>query len=271
MEFKQNGEHTKQYRNVMRKIIINCFALLFICFNVYAQNSSFLKSGTIVFEKKINKFAILKKRINSQNESYMQPAYDNYIKNEGQFITLQSTLFFTENASLYQPNATSFEKNDLIDFTVAKQSNTVFTDFVSQNRVAQKNIYGKSYLIKDSLRNINWKITDEVRNIAGYNCKRATAIFMDSIYVVAFYAEEIMCASGPESFSGLPGMILGIALPSQHITWFATKVTAGVPSNNLSQPFTGKPTNYATFKNIMESKLKMTKQLTYIDFLLLLL
>ncbi len=49
---------------------------------------------------------------------------------------------------------------------------------------------------------------------------------MDSIYVVAFYTDEILTTGGPESFTGLPGMILGIAIPHEHVSWFATKVEA---------------------------------------------
>ena len=47
---------------------------------------------------------------------------------------------------------------------------------------------------------------------------------MDSIFVVAFYTEEIMIAGGPESFNGLPGMILGLVINRLHATWYATKV-----------------------------------------------
>lgn len=79
--------------------------------------------------------------------------------------------------------------------------------------------------ISSPLQKVEWKYTDEIRNIAGYDCRRANAIIRDSIYVVAFYAEEIPVPTGPESFHGLPGMILGLAIPSEHITWFATKVT----------------------------------------------
>ena len=52
---------------------------------------------------------------------------------------------------------------------------------------------------------------------------RSTRI-CDSVYVVAFYTDQILVNSGPESFSGLPGMILGLAVPRLHTTWFATKV-----------------------------------------------
>jgi GLPGLI family protein len=64
---------------------------------------------------------------------------------------------------------------------------------------------------------------------------------MDSIYVVAFYTDQIPVSGGPESFTGLPGMILGVALPYEHITWFATKVSEiPVDPKSLTLPATKK-------------------------------
>ncbi|MGZ5287229.1 MAG: GLPGLI family protein, partial [Flavisolibacter sp.] len=36
--------------------------------------------------------------------------------------------------------------------------------------------------------------------------------------------DGILPSSGPESMGGLPGMILGLAIPRLYTTWFATKV-----------------------------------------------
>ena len=47
---------------------------------------------------------------------------------------------------------------------------------------------------------------------------------MDSIVVIAFYTDEILTSGGPESFNGLPGMIMGLAIPRLHTTWYATKL-----------------------------------------------
>ncbi len=68
------------------------------------------------------------------------------------------------------------------------------------------------------------KITTETRVIAGVNCRKATGVFNEKFFVVAFFAENIICTGGPEGVTGLPGLILGLAFPSLHITWFATKV-----------------------------------------------
>ena len=54
--------------------------------------------------------------------------------------------------------------------------------------------------------------------------KVAVTRICDSVVVVAFYTDEILASTGPESFGGLPGTILGLAIPRLYTTWFATKV-----------------------------------------------
>ncbi|MFR1445844.1 GLPGLI family protein, partial [Acinetobacter baumannii] len=71
---------------------------------------------------------------------------------------------------------------------------------------------------------IKWRITNEKKYIAGFECTRANGIYRDSIYTVAFFCSEITPPLGPLTFHGLPGMILGISLPSLHTSWYATRV-----------------------------------------------
>lgn len=82
----------------------------------------------------------------------------------------------------------------------------------------------EKYLLKDSLQNITWRFTDEYRDIAGYTCRRVNGATPDSLYLVAFYTEEIPISGGPALVHGLPGMILGLAIPEMHINYWATSV-----------------------------------------------
>ena len=66
----------------------------------------------------------------------------------------------------------------------------------------------------------------------------------DSLYIVVFFSEEIICRGGPESFSGLPGMILGVAIPQMHITWFAKRVSA---KPAYKEPFNSENSNTLSF------------------------
>jgi GLPGLI family protein len=243
----------------MKKEIILFTALLVNAASLPAQYAHFTGSGTIEFEKRINAYALIQKTINKDNEAWMQPAFDYYKKNSPQFKTLNAKLVFGDNKTLYTPTEKDFPPNELmVDNPMLNQFNTIFTDIKTKSSVDQKKVFEQTYLIKDSTRKIKWKITDETREIAGYTCRRANGIYLDSIYVVAFYTTRIPVAGGPESFSGLPGMILGVALPHENITWFATKVTEdNIAQNEIVPPKKGKVTNekelWKTLQDVSES------------------
>lgn len=221
-----------------------------------AQFSRFPLNGVIEFEKKINMHALIKKNINKNNESYMTQALEQYKKTQPQFKVSKSTLSFSKDKSLFKP----IESNDPPSFfsshPAVLQINTVFNDFSSNMASIQKVVFEQTFLVKDTIRAIKWKITDENREIAGYACRRANAIVMDSIYVVAFYTDQIPVSSGPETFAGLPGMILGLALPHEHVTWFATSVSDKPLEKPLTAPLKGKVTDNKGLHATLESALK---------------
>ena len=78
--------------------------------------------------------------------------------------------------------------------------------------------------MQDIILKIKLKITNDLRNIAGYDWRKSIVIINDSIAVFAFYSDELLINGGPEGMHGLPGMILGVGIPRLHATWFATKV-----------------------------------------------
>jgi len=203
-----------------------------------------------MFEKKTNLY------------DQMQEDNDNWTdlmkKSMPRFRTDYFELQFSNNKTLYQPGPPNPDNNKIPSwFDTPGNSNTVFSDLENQQSTSQKKVFETQFLIQDSTRKIRWKITDETRTIAGFNCRRANAMIMDSVYVVAFYTDEITCYGGPESFCGLPGMILGVALPHQHITWFATKVEAmTVAEGNLKIPVKGKKTTSKELRATLADKLK---------------
>ncbi|MGZ3756908.1 MAG: GLPGLI family protein [Mucilaginibacter sp.] len=239
----------------MKSIIIT-LALLLTCNFLFAQQARFVTSGTIEFEKTVNMYAVIKSDID-EKDVFDNMAFDAFKKNNPQFKKLKSTLTFGDNKSLYTPVVPEESSRKMGD-VFADQINNTFTDIKNHSTIIHKEIYSDEFLVKDSLRKIKWKITDETREIAGYTCRRANGLIMDSVYVVAFYTNKIPVSGGPESFTGLPGMILGVALPHENMTWFATKVTdVPVPPTALATPKKGKPTNrkqlYDTLKGVMKN------------------
>jgi GLPGLI family protein len=222
-----------------------------------AQNVRFTPAGVIEFEKSTNMYALMKKAADKSTQSYMREAYDSYKKNNPQFKVLQSTLTFSNNKTLFTPIIPAESSRGFFNDPMSEQNSIVYTDLANGLFTAQKKVYEENFLVKDSVRKINWKLTNEVRTIAGYECRRANAVILDSIYVVAFYTDKIPVSGGPESFNGLPGMILGVALPHENITWFAKTVTdKSIPATDFKVPAKGKAADYKTLKTTINAALK---------------
>lgn len=198
----------------------------------FAQHAYFVQSGKVEFEKRVNMYAKLKARISKDNV-FMEKIYDEYRKTQPQFAISKSVLNFSPEKSIYQ--FLEEERQGMTGFISEPWimvKNTVYRNFKTDSLTAIRKVYDDDFVISDKKTDILWKMTNEVRDIAGYKCRRANGLILDSIYVVAFYTEEIVPSGGPESFSGLPGMILGVALPHENVTWFATKVEIDKPLPN---------------------------------------
>jgi GLPGLI family protein len=119
----------------------------------------------------------------------------------------------------------------------------------------QKNIYGTNINIADSIPHIKWKLENENRIIAGFNCRKAVAILFDSVYVFAFYTEEITLTGGPGSFQGLPGTIMGVTIPRLYTSWIATKLTVNGIDVSRIKPLTAKKMiTMNDFKSIVKER-----------------
>ena len=226
---------------------------LFLCWlagspGLHAQNSIFLSEGKIEFEKKVNTYALME-----EGDSWS----DLQKKTMPKFRVTYFDLLFAKNKTFYQPGRENPDNNKGFFFNNVADENVVYAELDSSKSVSQKKVFETVFLIQDSTRQIQWKITDETRVIAGFQCRRANAIIMDSIYVVAFYTDDIVTSGGPESFNGLPGMILGISMPHQHVTWFATKVSATpVTASQLKVPVKGKKVTNKTLVDNLKDVMK---------------
>jgi GLPGLI family protein len=210
-----------------------------------ARGQNFVTRAKIEFEKKVNMQRTisgnvpddLKDRIPKYNISYFD-------------------YLFAGNEALYKAGREATDQGSM-GFSVAPNKNIRYTNYTTHRIVTTKNLFEEDYLIEDSIRNISWKIGQETRMIAGYECRKAIGRIYDTVYVVAFYAEEIVIKGGPEGFQGLPGMILGLAIPRYNTTWWATKVElANINEAGIAPPFKGKKLKLAAFTDELTKKLQ---------------
>ncbi len=195
----------------------NIFILLFMlaattCFS----QARFISAGRVEFERKYNQHS----QLEGENEG---PWIAEMKKMYPKMLTDHFELRFNNERSVYRLLKENPD-NKYLWMGKPSESDVTIKDMTKGTISMQRDVFEQTYLVQDSLRQLEWRITDETRTIAGFECKKAVTKICDSVYVVAFYTDQIMVNSGPESFSGLPGMILGLAVPRLHTTWFATKV-----------------------------------------------
>jgi GLPGLI family protein len=229
----------------MKKIIVTCFSL-FVLLTSFAQQQ-FIVKGKIEFERKMN----LHKQLEGDSWGEMMK------KSAPQYKTDYFDLYFSGDKTLYKPGKEVVQQKIPDWLNGPANDNVVFNDVHEGKFSSLKAVFENTFLVQDSLRKMNWKITADTRTIAGFECRKATAIIMDTVFVVAFYTDQIVTPGGPESFTGLPGMILGLAIPRMNITWFATKLELiEVKDVDAMAPKKGKKTNMADLNNQLKSSLK---------------
>lgn len=221
--------------NMKQILFIACLG----CMLTASAQTQFITKGRVEYEKKLNQH----KGIEEQAESsvWMQAMLKAYPKT----ITDIYELRFDSNRSRYKLAKENNDNKYLMWGTKPTETDGVVQDLDNKTVSTQREVFENTYVIKDSLRNLEWRITDETRQIAGFECRKAVTRICDSVYVVAFYTDQIPVSSGPESFGGLPGMILGLAVPRLYTTWFATKVELTEPTAAQLNPVQkGKKVNW---------------------------
>lgn len=196
--------------------------LIMISIDSKAQYNHMADQGKIEYEFKINRFERAKKLLGAQASS---TRYRDYILSlqDNRFLIRTYQMEFDQNHTFYGL-VNKEESQDFIDLLIGIPTSAVLRDNETDSTFMKKQFGEENFFLAEKSKNIKWKYTNERMNIMGYECRRANGLFMDSIYVVGFYCPDINVRSGPSLFWGLPGMILGISLPQDHINIFATKI-----------------------------------------------
>lgn len=235
----------EDFKYYFMKYII--FIVLLVFETGASAQSTFIYSGRIQYERKVNQ------HLNLDDDSEWMLEMKKQIP---KIVTDIFELDFSSDVSVYK---LARENQDNKYMWGGKPSTT---DIIIQNHTSrqlsiQRDIFEQTYLLQDSLRNLQWRITEEKREIAGFDCRKAVTRICDSVYVVAFYTDQIPVSSGPESFGNLPGMILGLAVPRLSITWFAIRVELTTPTAQKLQPtLKGKKTNWVKYNADLQKAMK---------------
>lgn len=86
----------------------------------------------------------------------------------------------------------------------------IFKNYQDNELILAEKIFQYKLKYKQDLKQIDWEIQPENKEILGFSVQKATGNFAGRNYI-AWFAPELPFSDGPYKFSGLPGLILEIS------------------------------------------------------------
>jgi GLPGLI family protein len=257
----------------MKTLVYLSLALTFFIGSVHAQD--FQGIATYKTQRKLDI-----KLDSTQVPSEMQEQLLAMMKKQ---FEKEYTLDFNKDASLYKV-VESLETPTVsgggmqIVVAGAGEADVLYKN-ISENRLANKSdIFGKTFLIKDSLPEQQWTLTKETKNIGQYTCFKATRTETrtvqssfssnedegteassetteEEITITAWYTPQIPLGHGPGRHYGLPGLILEISDGTQSI--LCSKIVLNPKDGvKVEEPTKGKEVTQEEYNAIMQEKMK---------------
>jgi GLPGLI family protein len=197
----------------MRALSIMAFlCLMHLLQNKLHSQIKHYSKGQVLYERKTNAYRL----------SEGMWLHD-YFKNS-KFSTDTFTLDFDSNHSIFYCKSYNAEEETIGGFSFQLNpdlSTQIYKNHNTDSLVIIRQMQEERIAIIDSFRHIQWKVIDEFRDIAGFRCQKYVGVIFDSVYVTAFVTDQILVSDGPESFTGLPGMVMGLAIPRLFTNWMA--------------------------------------------------
>ena len=183
---------------------------------------------------------------------------------------------YKEEEALSAPNPQGMD----VVMVMAGGSDILYKNIKSKRFTNQSESFSKLFLIKDELKDIEWKLESETRNIGEYTCFKATTTRevediesgisfnhekdlsttdkepkMKEITITAWYTPQIPVSVGPGNYHGLPGLILEVNDGSE--TVICSKIVIN-PKNatKIVEPDNGKELTQEAYDKIIEKKMK---------------
>jgi len=108
-------------------------------------------------------------------------------------------------------------------------------------------LLNKQYVIQDAINFPNWKIKNDMKEVAGRICMNAS--YYDPIKekeVIAWFALDLPVPLGPDKYCGLPGMILEINEANGAVVYTATSILLSDENTKIEKPTVKKKRKFIT-------------------------
>lgn len=255
----------------MKKIVFSAFALLSIAI-VNGQQ----KEGKVIYQRTSQLQMRIADHTGSENET-MRTRTDKFEMNfaNGQMI-------FKQMEDEIQDDNFSGGGGMMIRTIGGGADDVTFCDFDKARKIELREFFDKKFLITDSIRRGNWKLSDETKTILNHTCRKATSqrigkrMMMnmdngkmerkeidDTSAIVAWFTTDIPVSAGPEVQGQLPGLILSLETNNGRTVYTAVEISPKADIASIKEPTKGKkvtPEEFIKERNKMMEEMQKNNQ-----------
>ncbi|WP_298739842.1 GLPGLI family protein [uncultured Chitinophaga sp.] len=158
---------------------------------------------------------------------------------------------------------------------IAGANDITYTDFSAGRTVEQREFGARNYIVADSIKKLNWKLTGETKTILNYPCQQAVAQRIgkrnitsmengelknqevaDTMNITAWFTLAVPVPAGPEYQGQLPGLILAIDVNNGRVVYEAVALSPKVDIADIKAPSKGRKVTAEEFAQEREKVMK---------------
>jgi GLPGLI family protein len=191
----------------------------------------------------------------------------------GSAFSGRNTLYFSASKGVYihndYPKENSFKQvGNLATFIKGdSEGMPVFID-LSKKELHYKTPYGHpktSFILQESLPQIDWQIHSDTKMIGSFNCTKATGNFGGRVYDV-WFTSKIPVSLGPYKLWGLPGLILEAKSRDNMVSYYFQSFDPETDDQiDIGKPQEGKEVSWEDFEVFIINKLLKAESLSTPD------
>lgn len=158
---------------------------------------------------------------------------------------------------------------------IAGANDVTYSNFGTGRIVEQREFGARNYIVADSIRKLNWKLTGETRTVLNYPCQQAVTQRIgkrmsttmengqlknqevaDTMNITAWFTLAIPVPAGPEYQGQLPGLILAIDVNNGRVVYQAVELSPKADLGDIKEPSKGKKVTAEEFAKEREKVMK---------------
>ena len=236
------------------------------------------------------------RQMSEQQKKQIQERMKSFLEKQYILTFTQSESMYKEDEKLEAPGGGGRGWGMMSSFTGGAQ----YKNIKDKEMLQDQEFFGKQFLVKDSLPELEWEMGTETKQIGQYMCFKATAVkkvdefdwsnmrrkekkddekkqdstdtaeksddpmseieVPENITVTAWYTPQIPVNNGPGEYWGLPGLILEVS--AGRTTMLCSKIVLNPDEKEeIKKPSKGKEVTRAEYNQIVKDKMAEMREM----------